>query len=82
MQKVPKSVVLPGGYEIQVTRLAVKKANEEMGTEVYAQWDVEEHEILLRKDRAGKELLEDFVHEMEHAIVDWKDWFLGKSEGK
>lgn len=80
MHKVPTSVKLPGGYEIKVTRLTTKKANEEMGSEVFAQWDVEDHEILLRKDRKGKDLLEDFVHEMEHAIVDWKDWFLGKSE--
>ncbi len=79
MHKVPRAVKLPGGYEITVRRIAKNKANDEMGTEVYAQWDVEDHEILLRKDRKGQHLLEDFVHEMEHAIVDWKDWYLGKA---
>lgn len=78
--KLPRSVTFPGGYHISVTRMSRTKANEEMGAEVYAQWDVDEHVILLRSDRSGQEMREDFVHEMEHAFIDWKDWFLGKSE--
>jgi hypothetical protein len=78
--KVPRVVHLPGGYSIDVHLLSRKKANEEMGSDVYAQWDVSEHAIYLRAERKGKDRAEDFIHELEHAFVDYKDWFLGKTE--
>lgn len=78
--KAPSSFSLPGGYDITVTRLSLKEADAEMGEGVYAQWDVGAREIHLRKERKGQEHREDFIHECEHAIVDWKDFFLGKTE--
>lgn len=80
LPKVPRSVTFPGDYHITVSRLNKNKADNEMGSGVYAQWDVDDHLILLRSERAGQNQREDFVHEMEHAFIDWKDWFLGKSE--
>ncbi len=80
MNSVPRSVALPGGYKITVKKLSDSKANDEIGSETFAAWDVEEHTIFLRKSRTGHDLLEDFVHEMQHAFVDWADCFLGKSE--
>lgn len=80
VRKIPRSITLPGGYQVEVELQDRKKANEEMGNDVFACWDVSERTIYLRKERRGKHRLEDFVHEMEHALVDWKDWFLGKTE--
>jgi hypothetical protein len=79
-RSVPRCVHLPGGYDIYVVRFKTSVANKEMGADVFAEWDVDTREIHLRSSRHGQELREDFIHEMEHAMVDWKDWFLGKSE--
>ena len=77
--KIPKFVELPD-YTITVRQFSEETANKMMGASVYAEWDVDEKEIHLRRNRKGKDKREDFVHEMEHAIVDWKDYFLGKAE--
>lgn len=77
---VPRCSHLPGGYDIQVRRLNDAEADLAMGHGTFAEWDVTEREIHLRSSRKGQDLRDDFIHEMEHAIVDWKDWFLGKSE--
>lgn len=78
--KIPTLVSLPGGYDITVICMAEKRADRNMGEGVFAEWLVDAREIHLRRERPMQSLREDFIHEMEHAIVDWKDFFLGKSE--
>lgn len=77
--KIPKSFTMPGGYRVKVKQLTDTQALDEMG-EAWAEWDADTHEILLRKNRMVKDKAEDFIHECEHMFVDWKDWYLGKSE--
>lgn len=60
--------------------MSEKTANKEMGEGVFAEWLIEGREIHLRSSRRGQDRREDFIHEMEHAMVDWKDFFLGKTE--
>lgn len=78
--KIPKLVRLPGGYDILVIVMPTKVADREIGEGCLAEWCVDHREIHLRADRKGQSRREDFIHEMEHAMVDWKDYFLGKSE--
>lgn len=77
---IPRTVHLPGGYVITVRRLNDASANEEMGAEVYAMWDVDDKIITLRSARSKQKLREDWCHELAHAMVDYYDWFIGKAD--
>lgn len=74
--KIPRFVEFPGGYEITVSVLNDTAFNKENGDSDWASWDCEEQVIYLRKSRPPRKKLEDFVHEMGHAYLDWAVWVL------
>lgn len=77
--RIPTSVPLPGGYTITVKY--VQGESTQLSPTSHAEWDVDAQTIYLRRER-GRFLPEDFVHELRHALVDWEDWYLGKSGKK
>ena len=73
----PVYVTFPGGYRIRVEVMGKREFDEENSEGDLASWDLGERVIQLRKGRTSKQRLEDFVHEMGHAYLDWGSWILG-----
>ena len=77
LKRHPTYVAFPGGYKIEVHVLPKKEFDEENGDGDLAVWDCGERVIYLRAGRTSRQKLEDFVHEMGHAYLDWGAWVLG-----
>ena len=81
LPKIPRRITLPGHYHIRVMVVTQQEAKKTVLEEdSHACWCVELHTIYLRKSRTGMDRIDDFLHEMEHAVTDWKDAFRGRTE--
>ena len=70
-----KSFTLPYGYHISTkvyTKSRFLKAGG--GTSDFAFWCSARQTIFLRADRLPTEQWEDYLHELDHAWTDYKEW--------
>jgi len=80
--KIPHQITLPGHYRIRIRIVTRSQAKlfPLLDRDAYASWSIDDRTIYLRKSRTGTDRMEDFLHEMEHAFTDWKDYFRGRTE--
>lgn len=82
--RIPSRVELPFGYVIRVNQTSVKHMRKIAAPheDPVALWDDSKNEsggtIWLLRSRKRKEKLDDFGHEMIHAVNDWMAWMLGR----
>lgn len=83
MKKIPRHIELPFGYHIEVQYLSKKDFTEKNGHCQAAWWDEAESEgeggvIDLIKEAPPKQQWQDFLHELEHALVDYREYLRSK----
>lgn len=72
--RIPKKVVLPGGFTVKIRHIDHEDFKEENCADL-ACFDRDTMTIMLDKGRCKKDRKMDFIHEMDHAFVDWKYWY-------
>lgn len=72
MKKLPKNVLLPGGFKITISLVDDLKMAELIGQEYDAVWFDREATIYIRKDLPLPTQWYMLSHEMLHAVADWQ----------
>lgn len=75
MKDIRHQYTLPGKYRVKVVWLTDKVFKSRGCDDGWSWWDTSRQTIYLRKSRTGEDELADFMHEMEHAATDWREWF-------
>ena len=75
MKSIRHQYTLPGKFRIKVVWLTDSVFNKRGYQDSWAWWEDSRRSIYMRKSRKGADALDDFMHEMEHAVADWRDWF-------
>ena len=71
---------MPGGFKVKVQIVDKDDESEEIGESTLACYYHEDHLIQLRSSRSLKQRKTDLEHELQHACVDWVDYFIRKSK--
>lgn len=71
---------MPGGFKVKVQIVAKEAEAEEIGEQTLACYYHEDHLIQLRSSRPLHLRRTDLEHELQHACVDWVDFFIRKSK--
>ncbi len=68
--EIPAEIWFPGGYMVRVVRRDNRSINSSCG-KARACWHSDRQTIYLRTTRRGRALVNDFLHEMQHVVLDW-----------
>lgn len=77
--KIKPTFTFPYGYKIHVKILKGNNFIKINGNNpMLACWDQDSQTIYLRDDRIAAELWQDFLHELDHAWTDYREWLRNK----
>lgn len=80
---LPSTQRFPGGYVVTIKQVAPstlkRLAN---GTECYGLWDVTMRTIYVDKTASERKQRYTFAHEMDHAVNDWRHFYLGEDSAE
>lgn len=80
LNKVGGVFTMPGGFRVKVQVVPKEDEKEEIGDETLACYYHADHLIQLRSSRSVAQRRTDLEHELQHACVDWVDFFIRKSK--
>ncbi len=80
LNKYGGTLTLPGGFRIRVEILDTDEEDSILGRECLAHYIHADHLIQLRRSRTIKQRRTDLEHELQHASVDWLDYFMRKAK--
>lgn len=79
---IPRTIELPGGFNVKVTQLNPMKMKEKHGDFYDGIWDIETMSVDLNRKLTHQRKWYVFSHEFAHVVNDWMHWLVNKEIAK